>query len=546
MAAINKARPTMRDKAHANFMGGPSYDLSPFARLYVMACSSFFGEPSYYDNVRRGDTPKFKSKDSIREHVISIFGSYGKTMTELSSTNREEAMKKAFEDSLNYDAELTLKFLGWLRNKAFIRATSAVGLAIAAHSDKVRGTGLLRSAAVDVFSRMDDVTNCLAYYINTYGKPIPNALKKAMADRLTRAKEYELAKYTSNNKQVSLMDVIRLTHANSDAIDKFYRGEISQKTVGQETWEAIISAEGSNHDSWTKAVGVMGHMALLRNLRNLEKHEVDPALYLDKLVEGVAKGKQLPFRYYSAYSNVTSAKIKEALEKCIDASIINLPKLPGKSLILVDNSGSALGAKVSKLSNVSVSVCGNLMGVLTGLISDSGRIGVFGDRVSYVPINKNFKGTAMEMLRTVNDVGHTVGGSTEHGIWLALDDIIKSGEHFDRIFIYSDMQAGHGGLYGRTDDYPSFFGSEGFRREYIDVPKLVQTYRNKVNKDCKLYSIQIAGYSDNILPEFYPNTCILSGWSQETLKFVEMYEKGPDKIEDIFRKMFASEGQNIA
>lgn len=559
MTTINKARPTMRDKAHANYMGGPSYDLSPFARLYVMASSSFFGEPSYYFDVSTKDeaTRTKRSSDEIRAHMTSSFGSFGKIMNGLSAINREEAMKKAFEDSLEYDPELTLKFLGWLRNHALIRATSDVGLAIASHSDKVRGTGLLRTAAVDVLSRLDDVTNCLAYYINTYGKPIPNSLKKALADRVSRAREYELAKYTAKNKQVSLMDVIRLTHAHSDAVDKFYRGEISQKTAGQETWEAIISTEGSNHDTWTKAVGVMGHMALLRNLRNLEKFEVDPALYLDKLVDGVPTGKQLPFRYYSAWSNVTNAATKKVLEKCIDVSISNLPILPGKSLILVDNSGSALGAHVSKLSNVNVATCGNLMGILTGLVSDEGKIGVFGDTIKYMPINKNFTGTSMQLLNTVNDIGHTVGGATENGIWLALDDIIEAKEHYDRIFIYSDMQAGHGGLYGfskndprgrrdkRSRSYPVFTGAR-YGNDYIDVPKLVAEYRSKVNKDCKLYSIQIGGYADNILPEFYPNTCIMSGWSQDLLKFVNMFEQGPENIENLFRKMFAAEGQNVA
>ena len=47
----------MRKEAHANFMGGPSYDISsPLLRLICMSASSFFGEPSYY----KGDAPKFK------------------------------------------------------------------------------------------------------------------------------------------------------------------------------------------------------------------------------------------------------------------------------------------------------------------------------------------------------------------------------------------------------------------------------------------------------------------------------------------------------
>lgn len=534
----------MRKDAHRNYMDGLSYDLSPFARLYVMATSAFFGEDGYYGETRRGETPK-----SIHvEHAQGLFGSFGIAMVELFSCgNRAEAMKKAIDESLAYDAELTLKFLAWLRREALIRATPAVGLAVASRSDAVRnliaekGSSAFRDCAQGVLSRLDDATNCLAYYLKEYGKPIPNSLKKVLAKRVSDAKEYELAKYAGKNKDVSLKDVIRLTHAHSNAVDLFYNDRLSQAQEGNETWEAIISREGSNKESWTKAVGVMGHMALLRNLRNLARHEVDKGLYLQKLIDGVKTGKQLPFRYYSAWQEVYDADVRRALEKCIDISIENLPKLPGRSLILVDNSGSARHCRVSKMSNVSVSVAGNLMGVLTGLVSESGKIGAFGDKIKYLPINSGFKGTALGLLNVLNDeIGATVGQGTENGIWLALDDAIRSGEKFDRIFIYSDMQAGHGGLYGIGSEYPKYDTGESFETQrFIDVPLLVSEYRKRVNPDCKLYSIQIGGYSDNIFPEFYPNTCIMGGWSTEILKFVDMFEKNPAEIEGIFRKKFA-------
>lgn len=534
----------MREKAHENYMGGLSYDLSPFARLYVMATSSFFGENGYYEDVRRDkkeSTHRDFSKRKLGdiEYIETIFGSFGAEMRSMmSGKNRAEAIKEALEESLAYDAELTLRFLGWLRQKAFMRATPAVGLAVASHSETVRGSGKIRQFAPQILSRLDDVSNCLAFYLQEYGKPIPNALKRALATRLSNANGYELAKYAGKNKTVTMRDVIRLTHAHSNAIDSFCKDELSQATEGQETWEAIVSAEGSTKEAWTKAVSVMGHMALLRNLRNLEKVGVDESLYLDKLVQGAKMGKQLPFRYYSAITNVKSNAIREALEKCIDITVENLPKLLGNSLILVDNSGSAVCEHVSKLSNVSVSTCGNLMGVLTALVSDKGKIGMFGDKIKYLPINKANRGTALGLLQAVNDLGETVGQATENGIWLALDEITRRKEKYDRIFIYSDMQAGHGGLYGfSSQKYPRYRNDS----INIDVPKLVAKYRQEVSPNCKLYSVQIGGYSDNIFPEFYPNTCIMGGWSPELLRFVDMFEKGVTSIEDQFRKEFGLE-----
>ena len=153
---LNKTKETMRSKSHENFMGGPSYDLSPFARLFVMSVSSFFGEDGYYSSTRRGSAKHVS-------YLGSVFGSFGDALDELmTSQDRGESMRKAIEESMAYDAKLTLHFLVWLRTKALMRATPAVGLAVASHCPEVRGTGMLNSVSDKVLSRLDDVTNCLA------------------------------------------------------------------------------------------------------------------------------------------------------------------------------------------------------------------------------------------------------------------------------------------------------------------------------------------------------------------------------------------------
>ena len=57
-------------------------------------------------------------------------------------------------------------------------------------------------------------------------------------------------------------------------------------------------------------------------------------------------------------------------------------------------------------------------------------------------------------------------------------------------FSYSDQQAGHGGLYGlNSRDYSEYV----IRGHYIDVLKLVQEYRRKVNPKVNVFSVQTAG-----------------------------------------------------
>jgi hypothetical protein len=54
---------------------------------------------------------------------------------------------------------------------------------------------------------------------------------------------------------------------------------------------------------------------------------------------------------------------------------------------------------------------------------------------------------------------------------------------------------------------------------YIDVGKLINAYRAKVNPKVNVFLIQVAGYHDTILPEFYKRTYILGGWSEGIFRF---------------------------
>ena len=66
------------NSTHLNWMGGPSFELTPVLRLKVMAASCFFGEPQYYQvdegddrDRRRGDRHHEGSRlsDAEREHL---------------------------------------------------------------------------------------------------------------------------------------------------------------------------------------------------------------------------------------------------------------------------------------------------------------------------------------------------------------------------------------------------------------------------------------------------------------------------------------------
>jgi hypothetical protein len=511
-------------ESHINFMGAKSYDInSPILKLICISSSSFFGEPMYY----KGMKPKNKhSRNSSRNSLSNGQRDYLRTTLnaidnyEWRNLLPEEAMEKAIDEALDYDPETTLQWAVTLRNEEFIRATPQVILIRAANHPKVRGTGLIRKYAALITGRLDEPAVQLAYQLSAFGKPVPNAMKRAWMDILSNANEYQLAKYRMEDRVVKTVDVANMAmgkgfYGYNSPIGKLMRRELK---LGDDikTWESIRSSGGS----WEEAIEVMGHMALLRNIRNFVEAKVPPKLWIKKLTSTAEKGKQLPFRYLSAYSANRSASgfVLDAIEECLEISLNNLPVLNGRSLVLTDNSGSTHGAPISELSSMTVAQIGNLMGVLTGRISDDGVLGIFGDRLEYIPIRK--KSSIMDQTKHANKIGHSVGGSTEHGIWLALDNAISNKEHWDNIFIYSDMQAGHGGLYGRGHgEYKDYIWGKSSAN--IDVPLLISEYRAKINSKVNVFLVQIAGYEDTILPEFYDRTFIIGGWSGSILKFAK-------------------------
>lgn len=92
--------------------------------------------------------------------------------------------------------------------------------------------------------------------------------------------------------------------------------------------------------------------------------------------------------------------------------------------------------------------------------------------------------------------------------------------------MYSDMQAGHGGLYGLSHTVASEYLWPNRRyggHPYVDVPKLIQRYRVQVNPHVMVYLVQVAGYEDTIAPETYERTAIIGGWSTELLRYAARF-----------------------
>lgn len=506
---------------HANWMDGVSYDIkNPLIQLRVVASTCFFGEPMYYHSDDQSSKFREKAEKPVNhqhsKHLTDVLGE-GLSSPEYHSFSPSKLVETAIDEALNFDPEATLQEAVRLRNEEAIRTTPQVILVRAANHEKVRGTGLIGKYASQILKRADEPAVQMAYQMAVYGNPIPNSLKKAWKSYLEKLPEHTLAKYRMENKVCKTLDVVNMSHAHSEPIDKLMKGQL--KIVDGATWENLISSKGASKENWEAAIPVMGHMALLRNLRNFSEHGVDKTLYLPKLLETAKKGAELPFRYYSAFNQLlekgADAEVLAAVENCLMLSIKQMPTFKGRSMSLCDNSGSAQGAATSTMGTMKVSNIANLTAALTAFCSEQGEVGVFGDKLKIYQPNKSM--SLLSQVNFMDELAKDIGMGTENGIWIFFRDAIKKKEVYDHIFIYSDMQAGHGGLYGTNpSEYSQYQWND---KRHIDVAKLIKDYRKNVNPDVMVYLVQVAGYKDTLAPEFYDKTYVLGGWGEGLLKF---------------------------
>lgn len=511
-----------------NFMGGNSYRLTPLNTLKIVAASSIFGEPQYYRDSGVTDAKAgiktVKNLATIREYSIlsSLFGG---------TKTAADVFTLAIDNALDYDFKGTLELALELRKEYFMRLNPAVIFVRASiHKNReafnVANPGIMKMIGKAIALRPDDLTNQFEYfmYLNGSKKGLSSLMKRTWADKLKEFSRYQLNKY----KGKRLIDLVRISHANSADIDELMRTGTLEVAQTEQTWEMMRSAG----KTWREILQTidMPHMALLRNLRGIFteiNNTAEAKEILEALKAGVVKGKQFPFRYFSAYRAVKAESVNhktmilDALEECLDISVANMPKLSGKTMCLSDNSGSAWGSFNSEYGTVTVAEIANLSSLITAMQSDEGEIGVFGDNLVTQGVSKR---TGLlkqhEDMNAIERVHRRVGGGTENGIWLFFDKAIRNKEHYDNIFIYSDMQAGHGNLYGvNSREYAKYIHKRG--GSYIDVLALVEKYRATVNKKVNVFTVQVAGYDNSALPENLYRGAILAGWTGKEPMFAK-------------------------
>lgn len=535
VSQLNEEGRLRREEVVTNFMGGDSYVFNPIDTLKMIAASSIFGEASYYrKDVKDGRFSWNRNySDDFSRLIFEPMD--GKSTTEI--------FTEAIDAALDYDFKATLELAKELRLTYNMRLNPQVIMVRAAIHPKRKefsksNPGKFNQINQVVMARPDEPLTQLTYYmyINKGKKnKIPTILKKSIAEKISELKPFDINKY--KNHEIGLINAVRITHANSNAIDELMKtGSIGVKS-NEVTWEQLRSSGMSWRDILSKIK--LGHMAALRNLRNIFEEINDHDFckrFLEDLKGGVIGGKQFPFRYFNAYKMISTSDVNhkqlilDTLEECIDISLDNMPKLKGKTMCLSDNSGSAWGAFTSEYGKCTIAEIDNLSSVIAAMNSDEGFVGKFGDKLITHSISKRY-GALCQASSITENGDRDVGGSTEGGIWKFFRDAIEKKEHWDNIFIFSDQQAGTGGLYGTYEDECEY-KRKGYNTHgtYINVYKLILDYR-KINPKVNVFSVQTAGYNNVLIPQMSYRTAMLTGWTGKEIQFASEYIKQWNEIE---------------
>ncbi|MER5867465.1 TROVE domain-containing protein [Kitasatospora sp. NPDC002040] len=438
------------------------------------------------------------------------------------------------------DPEWTLGLLRWLRTDAQLRTAALVGAAEFTRARLVAGLpGHSRQAIDAVLQRPDEPGELLAYWTSRYGRTLPKPVKRGAADAVRRLYNGRaLLKYDTDSKGYRFGDVLELTHPSPDpakpwqgplfryALDRRHHpdtavvpatdqllianralldtpvdqrrglvtgpGGAERLAAAGMTWEALAGWLQGPLDAavWEAVIPSMGPMALVRNLRNFDQAGVsdEVAAEVARRISDpaeVARSRQFPFRYLAAHRNAPSLRWGHALEVALGHSLANVPALPGRTLILVDRSGSMFDRQ-SAQSQLNRADAAAIFGTALKVRAAEADLVEFGTGSRVVPV-----GRAESVLKVLDRFGALGGTDTE-------DAVRTHYRGHDRVVIVTDEQAGWAPVADPLTSVPA------------DVP---------------VYTWNLAGYAAGHSPSG-PHRHTFGGLTDAAFRLIPLLERG--------------------
>lgn len=355
--------------------GGAGFVYGIKTELFLLATTNFVGEDTFYEDARGRDT---RYRDLVAKNALA-----------------DPAWTAQFLAWLRNEANMrSASILGAVEAAKVLSGLQAAGLK-AKGAETVTARQVLKSVLV----RADEPAEALGYWLGTYGRPVPKWLKRGIGDAILRLyTPFNVLKWDSQYNPIRMADVVEFSQikrhmtssqyvagGNHHAVFKYLidarhgRGDASEipmlaarnafnelpkeerraalqhpsfpevlKAAGL-TWEAVSGwlsdGKGMDTEAWQTCIPLMRYGALIKNLANFERVQISKASR-DAVIatltdpEQVKRSRLLPMAFLNAYNNVPGDTFKAALDEAATYALINIPYFAGRTLILIDTSGS--------------------------------------------------------------------------------------------------------------------------------------------------------------------------------------------------------------
>lgn len=485
--------------------GGPGHVRDVKSELFLLAVTNLVGEDTFYE----------------------------------SGQARDDRFSALVHQATAEDPDWTARLIRWLRSGANMRSASIVA---AAEYVKAGGPHS-RQVVASVLQRADEPGELIAYWHAKYGRTFAGGKQRGVADAVTRLYDERAAlKYDGTSHAYRIGDVVELVHASATAPwqDDLFRYLIDRRHDRPEpriterlpmirerarldalpvpdrravvaaadgrdvlaragmTWESLSGWLQGPMDSaaWAAVIPSMGYMALLRNLRNFDEQGVSDDVagqVAAKLADPaeVARSRQFPLRFLSAYKAAPSLRWSWPLEQAVGHSLAGVPPLPGRTLVLVDLSGS-MWSPLSQRSELQRWEAAALFGFALGLRAEAADVYVYGSQHERVPL-----AAGTSLLSSIRDL-RGMGGTDTFGT------LARTYDGHDRVVILTDEQA-----------HPA---------PRTVTSRLGRAVRGDALPDCLVVTYNLAGYRAAQLAAA-PNRVTVGGLTDQGFRVLDLLDR---------------------
>lgn len=541
-------------------------------------------------NFMNEDAFLLKPKEELVSTVMTTF-------LQNSYYEREGEIVKRITDLVDkVDPLFAAKLAIYARNEGNLRSVTHLVSALLAKY--VGGTDWGKRFYNRIVVRPDDMSEIVSAYANLNGmglndlKKIPNSIKKGFKEALERLDAYQIDKYKMRNREVSLIDLVRLFHPkatqkNAEAYKRLIEGKSLANLYDSKILEKEMTKAGQKTKDMTEKDKVeakkeaimavidnvkgMPVMNLLRNLRNILLYapdKVTEACEQLTIKDKIMNSRLLPFRFATAYSEIeklsyyaeissTKSSIQfedekssslcsenefrrnkemvlNAIEKALEISCLNIPKLEGNVAVLVDDSGSMRGdaggsSRVSAFSKTSTSMIAHLFASMVMYRQDNVYLGLFGDKLINVPVKRDMR--LLDYTKWTFEKGGECGGATETGIYDFIRQVVKEKKKIDNVIVFSDCQIGSihtKGYYGGYTEFTAWYGNNSSDRGK-HFHELFKEFR-KINPNANFIVVNLRQSGSTSVFDKSQRILNIAGWSDKIFDVITSQCKGWDAM----------------